>query len=224
MDLLAYLTSPQMLPALVMTFASVVTFATLGDRRHPGLASWRWLWVFLALNAAFNLFTMLQSPLGLGDYGLVVHLGRIIYMPALLLGLGEIVGHPGYRRLARAGAGIVALQLIVGLAMDRFNLTTLPVLRSTVSHVLIVACAAPGVLARLPRVRGSILRDPPMIALVATLLAYATSAIFLAIFAAMPRDATGRLTLFWARNGLWMVCYILWWHAFREARRPARPA
>jgi hypothetical protein len=223
MDLLAYLTSPRMLPALMMTFASVATFVTLGDRRHPALASWRWVWVFLAFNAAFNIFTNLQTPLGLGDYGIVVNVGRIIYMPTLLLGLGEIVGHAGYRRLARAGALILALQLLLGLAISRFDLTIVPPLRTTMSNVLIVAFAAPGVLARLPRVRGSVLRDPPMIALVAALLAYVTSALYLPILAELPRGGTGRVILIWVRNSLWTLCYLMWWHAFREARRQAQP-
>lgn len=224
MERFAYLLGPLHWPVLAMTLASILAaIGTDRARREPALRGWHWLWWYLLLNAAFNLFTNLQQGLGLGGIGFVAHVGRILYMPPLLLGLAEVVGNARYRRFARIGAAVLMTQVFVAWTAGGLKLTTIPGVRTTITYLIILGVAAPGLLARLPRVRGSILRDPPMIALVAALLAYSSGLLFLEAYQYLPAGSGDQLLMLWVRNGIWIVCYALWWYAFREARRQARP-
>jgi hypothetical protein len=208
-----------------MTGASIIVVIAINQaRREPALRTWYWLWVYLLLNAVLNLFTCLQQGLGLGNTGFVAHIGRIFYLPPLLLGLAEVVGNARYRRFAQIGAAVLATQLAVAWVASGMKLTTVPGVRTSIASLIVLAVAAPAILARLPRVRGSILRDPPTIALVAALLGYGSSLFFLQIYQYLPEGSGGRLQMLWARNAIWIICYGVWWHAFREARRQARPA
>lgn len=222
--LVDFLQSQAHYAAFSMTMASVLALVAIGSPRHAALRQWRWLWLYLFLSAGFNLLPMLLNGTSLRAGLLTATLGRMLYMPPLLLGLGAIVGHERYRRYAYVGAAILTLQLVIARLISRGATPQAPVLRTTLSYVLILAVAAPGVIARLPRIRQSILRDGPMIAIVATMLAYGSQLIFPTISAGMSRTSVEYAILLWVRNGIWIACYALWWYAFRQARRQARSA
>lgn len=201
-----------------MTIASISVVIALGDPRHPAWRSWRWLWVYLALSAVLNVPSILvpNAPI------VIANLGRFLYIPPLLFGLAAVVGHPQYRAFARTGAIVIVVQMAVGLGLAGGITQAVPTIRTSITFLLIAAIAAVGVLARVPRVRGPILQDPPMLALTATLLAHATQSAYAPIQRVLAGSEMS-IPLRWTRAVVWVAAYALFWYAFREARRQARP-
>lgn len=223
LELEALLTSARA-PAMAMTIASIATVVAIGDPRHPRLRQWRWLWLFLVLNAVFNSRSFLPQEWAAPFGRITTSVGRLLYMPPLLLGLASIIAHGGYRRYARIGAFVLAMQLVAALFVGGILPTGVPILRTVISTVIILAVAAPAVIARLPRVRGSILQDPPMMAAIAALLAYGSPLLFSAAAAGRGTASREYITLLWLRNLSWILAYAIWWYAFLKARREERPA
>jgi hypothetical protein len=205
-------------PGTPITIASILLVVAIGDPRQSAWRSWRWLWLYLALSAVLNVQSMFvpDAPI------VIANLGRFLYVPPLLFGLAVVVGNPRYRTFARIGAIVIVVQMAVGLALAGGITKAVPTIRTSITFLLVATVAAVGVLARVARVRGPILRDPPMLALVATLLAYATQSAYAPIQRVLAGSEMS-MTLRWTRAVVWVVAYALWWYAFREARRQARP-
>lgn len=216
--------TPDRLPGWTFFAASAVALVAIGDPRHASLRPWRWLWLYLLLNACFNFLGSAGILLFSAGFvpKVIANVGRFLYIPPLLLGLAAVVGQPKYRTFARVATIVLVAQLLVGLKLSGGWIGSVPTIRTSITFLLIAVIAAVGVLARLPRVRGAIWRDPPMIALIATLCGYATQSAYAPIQAVLTGTPLST-PLAWVRAIVWIGVYALWWHAFREARRQARP-